>query len=300
MELLYKASGKFLLFGEYLALHDADTLAIPLKFGQTLIVKNNQENYGFWLSKQKENEWFQMHFHFRAQLELILATDEEIAEKLLQLLNLIYEVKPSLFAQGLSFEMQSDFDFQWGLGSSSTLISLLSQWSEINPYYLLEKSFGGSGYDIACATAQNPIVYNRKQQQVQAVDLADSITEKILFVYTGKKQNSQKEVKRFEAVNLTKDDIQEQNAIIHQACTAKDILEWEDAMMKNETLIARILGKPNLKTLYFQDYPYAIKSLGAWGGDFFMATFRDEQAARDYFLLKGYPVQFNYQEIIYQ
>jgi hypothetical protein len=45
------------------------------------------------------------------------------------------------------------------LGTSSTLINNIAQWFGIDAYELLWKSFGGSGYDIASAQHNKPIVY---------------------------------------------------------------------------------------------------------------------------------------------
>ena len=63
----------------------------------------------------------------------------------------------------------------WGLGSSSTLISLLSQWSGVAPEKLLSTSFGGSGYDVACATAKDAIIYANGKTKKE-IHLADSLT----------------------------------------------------------------------------------------------------------------------------
>jgi hypothetical protein len=33
------------------------------------------------------------------------------------------------------------------------------QWTQVNAFTLLDTSFGGSGYDIACAQNNTPIIY---------------------------------------------------------------------------------------------------------------------------------------------
>ncbi|HTO14197.1 MAG TPA: GYDIA family GHMP kinase [Edaphocola sp.] len=291
------AAGKLLLFGEYLALNGTDTLAIPLKFGQSLKVFPFEKPGIYWESKTNDNIWFKMQSN--ADLELISFSSEQLSKRLISILKLIFKEKMELFNQGLHFEVQSNFDLNWGFGSSSTLISLLAQWSGVDPYRLLSHSFGGSGYDIACATAHTPIIYNRNQHHVKRIELPNSITDNLLFVYSGKKQNSQNEIQKFESALVTETHLKEQQSIIQQASTAKTIEIWEDAISKNEQLISKLLQRETLKSLNFKDYAYAIKSLGAWGGDFFMATYREEQSARDYFNTLGYPIQFNYQEIIY-
>jgi hypothetical protein len=60
---------------------------------------------------------------------------------------------------------QLTFPRQWGLGTS-TLINI-AQWTQINAFTLLKSSFGGSGYDIACAQNDEPIIYQIVDQEPQ-------------------------------------------------------------------------------------------------------------------------------------
>ena len=50
-----------------------------------------------------------------------------------------------------------------------------------------------------------------------------------------------------------------------------------------------------IKYKLFSDYPGAIKSLGAWGGDFVLAT---RKQAIDYFPLKGYKTIYSWDDMI--
>ena len=47
------------------------------------------------------------------------------------------------------------------------------------------QTFGGSGYDVACATADSPIFYHRLsgQAHIQAVDFEPPFVEHLYFVY---------------------------------------------------------------------------------------------------------------------
>ena len=58
---------------------------------------------------------------------------------------------------GYDFISRLSFSKNWGLGSSSTLINNLADWANVDSYELLNLTFGGSGYDIACAKHNNPI-----------------------------------------------------------------------------------------------------------------------------------------------
>ena len=59
-------------------------------------------------------------------------------------------------------------------------------------------------------------------------------------------------------------------------------------------IISKLIKQPPLKKIKFSDYDGAVKSLGAWGGDFFLATGSDQ----DYFKKKGYETIISYKDII--
>jgi mevalonate kinase len=292
----YYASGKLLIFGEYLVLKGAKCLAIPLRYGQKLSVeKSNQDNI-LWESSVNKKTWFSVSFS--KNLKVLNMEDVPTSQLLSHLLRFIHSNKPHLFSNGLIFRVDANFPLEWGLGSSATLISLLAQWSEIDPYELLENSLSGSGYDVACATEDKPIVYQMKNRFTNQVELATEITDKILFVYSGKKQNTSIEILRFQDLEINSESIEIMNRIVEKAVSATHIEVLESLMTDSEELLSGILNLPTIQESKFSDYPYKVKSLGAWGGDFFMATFRDEKVARDYFLKNGYTTQFNYREFI--
>lgn len=282
-----------MLFGEYLVLCGADCLAFPLKFGQTLKVTPTNDKL-IWKSYATKKRWFEAELN--EQFDVLETNNSEVASMLVKLLRVIKSEKPQLsFRQ--SFSAEADFDLQWGLGSSSTLISLLSQWSGVDAFKLLESTFGGSGYDVACATETSPIVYATGKVK-EHVELPKSITNQLLFVYLGKKQNSRNEIKRFNRDTVSVKQIDEINKIITNAINAKEITTFELALNQSEKLIASLIDLKPIKQNHFSDYPYSVKSLGAWGGDFFMATYRDLERAKNYFHSKGYTTQFTYQELI--
>ncbi len=281
-----------MLFGEYLVLNGSDCLAFPLKFGQTLSVTKSDAI--FWESYSRHGLWFSASMS--SDFTILDTNNEEVAEILRKLFVVIRAEKPDLdFNQ--KFRAEANFELNWGLGSSSTLISLLSQWSGVEPKKLLEASFGGSGYDVACATAEGPILYANGSVKKE-VPLPESITDKLLFVYSGNKQNSREEIKRFKDRNVSPDQVEAMNGFISKALQADEIDAFEQQLDLSEDLISSVIGTVKLKQRFFADYSYSIKSLGAWGGDFFLATYRDLETAKSYFEEKGYDVLFTYQEFI--
>ena len=67
-------------------------------------------------------------------------------------------------------------------------------------------------------------------------------------------------------------------------------------MQKHEDLIAKALGVPTVKQSLFPDYKGAIKSLGAWGGDFVLAA--SDQEGPNYFKNLGYENVIPFEKMI--
>lgn len=292
----YYASGKLMLFGEYLVLKGVPCLAMPVKYGQRMEIKTIPGNTIRWLSRVQGKEWFSLQC--KNDLSEVSTSQSSTATFLLQILQLIHSEKPGKFESGLQFTVDADFPMEWGFGSSSTLISLLSQWSETDPYFLLHKTIGGSGFDVACAIAHCPILYQMEEHTTKPIAIPDSISSKLLFIYSGKKQNSKNEVNRFHKLDIKEEQEVKMKDIVNGVIKSQQIEEWEDLITQSEDLISGILGVPSIKQNSFSDYSFAIKSLGAWGGDFFMATFRNENTARNYFSNLGHHIQFNYAQLI--
>ncbi len=298
----FSASGKLLLFGEYFVLRGAQSIVMPLRYEQTLSVSPHTSENIRWQCFENGNEW--LDITLSPESRIINTSDEKKATIVQHLLNTIKKKKPSLKILGLHFHFEIDFKRNYGFGTSSTFISLLSQWSGVNPYLLLEKSFGGSGFDIAAATATEPFIYQADRlhadakRQINPVRISKNISNQLLFVYTGKKQRSRDEVMGFEKIVTPPNQIAEMNHIIEKVLSCEEIRDFEEQMNRSELLLSTILNMRPVKLLNFSDYPYSVKSLGAWGGDFIMATFRDETKARNYFSERGMHPIFNYQQLI--
>ncbi len=281
-----------MLFGEYLVLKGADCLAFPLKFGQELTVTHAEKL--IWESYSKHGMWFTVTMD--NELNILDTNDTKVAEILRDLLLIIRKEKPALNLIN-EYKAVANFELNWGLGSSSTLISLLSQWSGVDANTLLKASFGGSGYDVACATAKDAILYANGKTKKE-IQIPSSITENMLFIYLGQKQNSREEIKRFNGTEVTASDVEALNAIVQTSIQTQDIEVFEHQLNDSENIVSRIIGSEKLKDRLFSDYEYSIKSLGAWGGDFFLATCRDIDKAKAYFTSKGYEIMFTYKELI--
>ena len=298
----FQAHGKFLLTGEYLVLKGALALAMPLKFGQTLSVETSHSASLQWDAYKPDGPWFSVTLNPKS-LDIIDCDDQPKAEKLSQILKAVKQLNPAAFKDGLHFETRLDFDPNWGLGSSSTLIANLARWANVNPYELLKLTFGGSGYDIACATAEQPIYYQliESKPQVEPIDFNPPFADHLFFVYQGQKQSSSKEIKAFlEKTNPIdlQNDINAVSEISHAVPKCHSLDEFAMLMQCHERIIARCIGQEPVQKR-FPDFEGVLKSLGAWGGDFILAaTEWPENQVKEYFKGKGLDVVFGYKEML--
>ena len=60
--------------------------------------------------------------------------------------------------------------------------------------------------------------------------------------------------------------------------------DFEKLITEHEAMIASMIGLPRIKDVFFADYVSEIKSLGAWGGDFVLAT--GDSSTPEYFRQK--------------
>jgi mevalonate kinase len=305
----YYSNGKLLLTGEYVVLDGATSLAVPTKFGQDLVVEPIQEPELIWGSFTNEGEcWFEAIFDL-PKLRLKNATfnsDKEgkaefIAETLQTILNEARKLNPEFLQQenGLIVKTNLSFPRNWGLGSSSTLINNIASWANVDTYKLLWNAFSGSGYDIACAQNDSPIFYQLDNQQpiVKQVEFNPIYTDELFFVHLNKKQDSREGIAQYRMNNQKiQQEIKEISNLSNEFLKATTIKDLEKVIEEHENIISSIIKLNPVKNELFPDYFGAIKSLGAWGGDFVLVTGNEETP--NYFKQKGFKTILPYSEII--
>jgi len=292
--------GKILLTGEYMVLAGAEALAIPTKMGQSLEFKPNDSKTLNWESWDFKNElWFNANLNIM-DFSFSNTSSETIALKLTKILKAVRDQKNNfLMKNGGTVKTHLEFERQWGLGTSSTLISNLARWSQTNPYKLLQSSFGGSGYDIACATAKSPLIF-RKQHldpHIESCEFDPLFKNSLYFVYLNQKKNSREAIKFFKRQNIAKEQVAYASSLTREIMNVNKLNDFERLITEHESFISKILGVVPVKEKLFSDFQGAIKSLGAWGGDFILAT-GDTDTPR-YFKTKGFDVVITYQEMLF-
>lgn len=310
----FYSNGKLLLTGEYVVLDEAKSLAVPTVFGQDLIVETIKEPQLVWGSFTNTGEcWFEAVFDL-PKLRLKNATfnsDKEgsaefIAETLQSILTEARKLNPGFLQTNSGFIVKTNLTFprNWGLGSSSTLINNIAAWAKVDAYQLLWNAFSGSGYDIACAQNNTPIFYQleNKKPTIEQVVFDPSFNEELFFVYLNRKQNSRDGIQRYKEYKLNRsfdsaqDDIREISMLSDEFVKANSVVDLNKVIEEHESIISSIIKLSPVKKELFLDYFGAVKSLGAWGGDFVLVTGNEDTP--NYFKQKGFETVLPYTKMI--
>jgi len=295
----FYSNGKLLLTGEYAVLDGALSLALPTKKGQLLTIETLNEPKLIWRSLDADRTvWFEGQFLLP---DLKSTSKNPIADALVTILKTTQELAPNFLTGKEGYKVTTSLDFprNWGLGSSSTLINNIANWAKVDAYKLLDLSFGGSGYDIACAKHPEPITYQLTTEKriVKPVCFKPKFSKHLYFVYLNKKQNSREGIAHYRTnkTNL-QSVISKISAITKLMLNCDSLITFQALMEHHETTISKLIQLPTVKDRVFSDFEGAIKSLGAWGGDFVLAASKTDPS--NYFASKGFTTIISYQKMI--
>ncbi len=303
MKKTFYSNGKLLITGEYVVLDGAIALALPTKYGQNLIIEEGENQIIAWKSFDADGSiWFESHIPFSSIIRKERFDDSAtIKNTLIEILHEAYLMNSDFITNSKGYIITTALTFPkfWGLGTSSTLINNVAQWLEIDAFTLLRKSFGGSGYDIACAQNNSAILYQLVDEKpiTTLVNFNPSFTDKIHFVYLNRKQNSKTAIAAYYSNhgNIRK-TIPAINKITHAVVDASEPKVFAHELQKHEIEMSEILEMKTVKEALFDDFHGTIKSLGAWGGDFVMVISKENPTA--YFKERGYEIIIPYDEMI--
>lgn len=299
------ARGKLLITGEYAVLDGALALAVPVQRGQSLHAQTSAPaGCLHWRALEEQGHcWLEATISLR-DFEVRETNDPTTAAKLQKLLQAARQQNPDFLTNepNAAVQTRTDFPRAWGLGTSSTLVAAVAKWAAVNPYRLLADSFGGSGYDVACAYASGPILYRRNPDgapEVHPVTFHPPFAGQLYFVYLGQKQDSRAGISRYRAVAGEAQTLAAAlSTLTEQALRADTLSEFEQVLETHEQRISEALQLPQAKDVYFKNYWGAVKSLGAWGGDFVLATSaRTPEETRAYFNDLGFQVFIPWNEL---
>ena len=298
-------NAKLLLTAEYLVLNGAKALAVPLKFGQRLQVEENDQGFISWQSVSHDgSDWFTGKYNLN-DFRIIESSNPETAVHPQRLMLTAKKLNPSFCKDFAGCHVVSTLNYPllWGLGSSSTLIAAVAGWAGIDPFRLHFEVSKGSGYDIACAISNKPLIYSLidRNPQFETVSFSPSFSGKIFFVYQGQKQDSAEGITTFKKRNSNPDSslIAAASILTGRMLHSATLNEFEQVIREHEILISEILGAKPLRDTLFSDLPGEVKSLGAWGGDFCMLTWREDLSLLPAYLKsKSLETWFNFNDIV--
>jgi len=274
-----RANGKLLIAGEYLVLAGAKALAIPLKFGQHMKVKGIPDPVIRWTSHEPGSTWFTCDLD-PVDFKVHGTDNPVIASRLSSLLKNAQRLNPSFHEEmnGISVDIEANYPVGWGLGSSSTLISLIAQWAAIDSFSLIRKISDGSGYDIACADRTELIFYqlDGNKHAITETTAGKALRDYCWFAGLGNKQDSGKEVYSFlQKMSFSSGDLNRISELSELICHAVEFDDLYRLVNEHEKIIGQILKREPV-ALRFKGFPGTVKSLGAWGGDFAMFVSEEE------------------------
>jgi len=334
----FHARGKLLLTGEYVVMQGARALACPTRRGQSMYTRSASPGRIHWKAYTPRGEvWLQAEWEIQDGLEGISETKSaepssinnitlkcvglgksemakgvaRLQEWLQHAMRMSKATNPEHFreeirrirSEGIAVETILEFEREWGLGSSSSLISLLARWWGCPAMQLHAATQGGSGYDQACATAGGPIFYRINGESgapdIRPAPFYPPFHEQLLFVYTGTKQSTDQSVRDYWLRQpATDSDLQQWSECATQMASATDLMQFMEIMHRHEQLMSEVLHRPPVQQSRFTGFPGQTKSLGAWGGDFVMAAAPEPERAHRYLGQNGYPIRFSFHELL--
>ncbi|MBE0652085.1 MAG: GHMP kinase [Bacteroidales bacterium] len=281
-------------------------LAFPVNKGQSLKVQE-EETKGLpilnWTAWKTDGLWFQAQFRLPG-LTVIQTSDADLATNLQKLLSECQKMAPDFLDGSQSFKAETKLEFnsEFGFGSSSTLVSNLAYWSEIDPFTLQQTVLGGSGYDIACARSKGPLFYQlmNKMPVVDKVELNFTFSENIYFVYLGHKQRTSESIEVFkQRAHFDNQQLQQISDISIAISKCNKLDEFEKLLEEHEAVLSSILEITPVKRRLFSDHRGVVKSLGAWGGDFVLMTSTLTETEFKLYLNKiGFDTFFTWEKLI--
>ena len=284
----------------------ARALALPLRKGQTMEVDftPGPATSIYWAASDPTGVWFEAEVSLKKKLTVESSGDLKTAQNLINLLSAARSLNPGFLSVAGIYSVNNKLDFnrEWGWGSSSTLISNVAMWAEVDPFELNRMISLGSGYDIACARSEHALLYRLREHipEMEETVFHPDFHEHIAFIYLGKKQSTSDEINRFNPdAEFLSSRIAEISRISEQMAVSATLEQFNNLVDRHESIIGKLLNHLPIKEQLFPDFEGSVKSLGAWGGDFIMASsVNDYLKTIRYFNKKGYYVAFSWNEII--
>jgi len=299
------AHGKLLISAEYMVMHGSSALAVPLQMGQSLErIRSDKKDLLLWDAFYENRKWFHATFD-PLHLKILESNDHDKALRLRKMLEATIELMPSFQKELFRWDVETSLEFspRWGFGSSSTLTVLLAEWAGINPLDLHFMTARGSGYDVACAIADGPIIYQIRDgsPQYRHIPFHPPFSDHIYFAWLGMKQNTEKHLDQvIEKIEPGYEDVHHFSRLTEQMIAATDLQTFGKLMDEHENALSQLLKMERISETRLKSLPGHVKSLGAWGGDFVMILSHvNEEELFTYLYDRDIQVIFRFDELVY-
>lgn len=292
--------GKLMLTSEYFAVDGTLVLAVPTKLGQEFFFEEKQDGQSliFWEAYHQNKPWLKAVIDYK-KWQILETNITTSAEFILKTLKNVQNLSETKFKINDSYFLKTNLQFpsDYGLGSSSTLMNNLAEWSNINPFQLNTLSLGGSGYDIAVANAKSAVLFRNKPEiHFEKVNYNPPFKDQLIFIHLNQKQDSREGINHYKSKNKSQEMVSGFSNLTKKILICDELENFSQLMMLHEQRISKFIEIPTVKTLYFNDCPTFVKSLGAWGGDFVMSS--KFEGFQDYFSGKGFTTIFEWGDLI--
>jgi len=292
--------GKLMLTSEYFAVDGALVLAVPTKLGQEFFFEEKQDGKSiiFWEAYHQKKLWLKAVIDYKTW-QILKTNIDQSAEFILKTLKNVQSLSETKFKNTDTYHLKTNLQFpsDYGLGSSSTLMNNLAEWSEIDPFHLNSISLGGSGYDIAVANAKSAVLFQNKPEiHFEKINFNPKFKNELIFIHLNQKQDSREAIQLYRSKVKSQIVVDEFSNLTRNILLCNELENFSELMMIHEQKISDFIEIPTVKSRFFSDCPSFVKSLGAWGGDFVMSS--KFAGFKDYFWGKGFTTVFEWNDLI--
>lgn len=292
--------GKLLITSEYFVLDGALALAVPTKLGQDFYWEELEDGDSIvlWEAYHENNLWLSAKINYK-NWEIVETNLPENAAFILKVLKNVQQLSIQKFQKNTSYHIKTNLQFpaNFGLGSSSTLMNNLAEFAQVDAFLLNEISLGGSGYDIAVAQEKSAILYQNHPRKIEKVEFNPSFLDELILIHLNQKQDSREGINAFKSREKSLTLRNDFSEITEKVLHCENLDEFSKLMTLHESILSNFLDIETVKEKYFKDCPSFVKSLGAWGGDFVLASkFGDYE---NYFFRRGFNNIFDWKKLVY-
>lgn len=292
--------GKLLITSEYFVLDGALALAVPTKLGQDFYWQEIEDGKSlvYWEALHEGKPWLLVVINYK-NWEIVSTNLPESAAFVLKVLKNVQKLSETRFQSDATYKIRTNLQFpgNFGLGSSSTLMNNLAEFSNIDAFLLNEISLGGSGYDIAVAQEKSAILYQNNPRLIEKVEFKPKFAKDLILIHLNQKQDSREGIAAFRSREKSIYLRNLFSEITKKVLECEKIEDFSELMLLHERELSKFLNVKMIKDKCFKDCPSFVKSLGAWGGDFVLASkFGDY---KKYFSHNNYHNVFDWESLVY-